>query len=234
MRAALRSREYELAVLADSPVAYWPLTDAPGATSAVNLAGSGNGTVVGGVTFGQPGVVASDPTQTAALFDGSSGYITPSESLEYLFQQHDFTFETFAYLTSLPTLTRTLFGVGNVSGTTPDTGLGIQVYSANNWQVTQYYDDMNTSVAVLLDQWLHVVYTYVASTKTGTLYINSSNVDSNVFASVLNVGSNVPIQIGANTWTSDSKWDGNIAHVAFYPTALSAARIAAHYNAAKA
>ncbi len=65
------NESYEQAVLADQPVGYWRLGQ-----NANDYSGNGfNGTVSGGVTFGQPGALAGD-TMTSALFDGSSGYIT--------------------------------------------------------------------------------------------------------------------------------------------------------------
>ncbi len=55
------------------PLAWWKLDDPVGSPTAADSSGNGyTGTVNGGVTFGQPGPVAG---HTAALFDGSTGFI---------------------------------------------------------------------------------------------------------------------------------------------------------------
>jgi len=69
--------DYSQSVLADGPVAYWRLGEQAGATTAFNR-GSTGGAVDGthsasGVTNNQPGLVGTG--NTAASFDGSSGYI---------------------------------------------------------------------------------------------------------------------------------------------------------------
>ena len=69
---------YDTAVLALGPKAYWKLADAVGSATVVDSSGDGfTGTVNGTVTLGEPGLVPSE-TDTAALFDGSTGYITTS------------------------------------------------------------------------------------------------------------------------------------------------------------
>ncbi|HEX8724310.1 MAG TPA: LamG domain-containing protein, partial [Gemmatimonadaceae bacterium] len=65
---------YVLAVLADQPVAYWRFGESSG-TRAADASGHGNdATYVGGVTLGAPGAIFGDP-DTAASFDGSSGFV---------------------------------------------------------------------------------------------------------------------------------------------------------------
>jgi hypothetical protein len=55
-------------------VSYWRLGEASGTTAADSKGGNA-GTYVGGVTLGQPGLVVGD-TNTAAEFDGTSGYVS--------------------------------------------------------------------------------------------------------------------------------------------------------------
>jgi hypothetical protein len=55
-------------------VGYWRLGEDPGAAKAVDLVGGNDGTYNGGVTLKVPGLVAND-TDTAAQFDGSTGYV---------------------------------------------------------------------------------------------------------------------------------------------------------------
>jgi hypothetical protein len=56
-------------------VSYWRLGEAAGATTAVDSKGGNDGAYVGGVTLGQPGLVVGD-TDTAAQFDGSTGFVS--------------------------------------------------------------------------------------------------------------------------------------------------------------
>lgn len=69
-----RQSTYAQSVLADGPLAYWRLGETSG-TVAVNATGHGYvGTYTGTVTVGQAGTLTGDGN-TAALFDGSNGYL---------------------------------------------------------------------------------------------------------------------------------------------------------------
>jgi hypothetical protein len=64
---------YDSQMLGLGPVGWWKLADAVGSATAVDSSGNGaTGNVAGGVTFGQLGPISGN---TAALFDGSTGYI---------------------------------------------------------------------------------------------------------------------------------------------------------------
>jgi hypothetical protein len=66
-------------VLADGPIGYWRLGEAPGSASAADASGhTNNGTYSGGLTLGQPGFHGGD---TAALFDGATGRIVVLNSV---------------------------------------------------------------------------------------------------------------------------------------------------------
>ncbi len=68
---------YDQQVASLAPSAWWKLNDAVGSTTAIDSSGNGyTGTVNGGVTFGQTGPITGTPSDTAALFDGSTGYIS--------------------------------------------------------------------------------------------------------------------------------------------------------------
>lgn len=60
-------------VLADGPIGYWRMGEAPGGATATDVSGNtNNGSYSGGITLGQPGFHGGD---TAALFDGATGRI---------------------------------------------------------------------------------------------------------------------------------------------------------------
>ena len=68
---------YAVQVLADGPVGYWRLGEAPGASTAADSSGNANnGNYTGGITLGQLLV----PGDTAALFDGATGRIVVQNS----------------------------------------------------------------------------------------------------------------------------------------------------------
>jgi hypothetical protein len=58
----------------DTVVSYWRLDEEPGSPTAGDSKGNNPGTYMGGVTLGQPGLVASD-SDAAAAFDGSTGFV---------------------------------------------------------------------------------------------------------------------------------------------------------------
>src|SRR6266852_7303617 len=66
---------YSAVILADKPLGYWRLGESDPSQAAKDASGNGNdGTYVGGVTLGQKGAINRDP-DTAAQFDGSTGYV---------------------------------------------------------------------------------------------------------------------------------------------------------------
>jgi len=69
---------FATAVLADGPIGYWRLGEAPGNANAIDVSGkANNGTYSGGITLGQPGFHGGD---TAVLFDGATGRIVVPNS----------------------------------------------------------------------------------------------------------------------------------------------------------
>src|SRR5205823_14801626 len=67
---------YTANVALDNPVAYWRLGEPGGSTTVLDRSGHGTtGTLNGTVTLGIQGGLGND-TDTAARFDGSTGYIT--------------------------------------------------------------------------------------------------------------------------------------------------------------
>jgi hypothetical protein len=64
---------YSSIVLGDGPAAYWRLGETSGATMSDSGTNGNNGTYTGGYTLGQSGPIQGD-TDTAVLFNGSSGY----------------------------------------------------------------------------------------------------------------------------------------------------------------
>lgn len=200
---------YQLEVLSDGPSVYFPLTDAAGSTTVYNAVGSGDGTVNGGVTFGQPGFIASDPSQTAALFDGTSGYINIGDGYNFL---GAVTVEAFVRTT----------GTGVQFPVLKNSSYGLAI---NKGVFEGYLNAYISSGVTVNDGKLHhIAFTWDGST-VSTYVDGVAGASGTAVAPFSNTN---PLQISAqNLYAS-----GDIAHVAIYPSALSAARIQAHYNAA--
>lgn len=67
---------YAAAVASNNPLAYWPLAETNGSV-ALDCVGGHNGTYIGGVSLGQPGVPLAGfiAPSYAAFFGGTSGYV---------------------------------------------------------------------------------------------------------------------------------------------------------------
>jgi hypothetical protein len=74
---------FATALSALSPTIYYPLADAVGSATAADASGNGyTGSLVGGVTFGQTSLIPGD-SNTAALLNGSTGYVQRTFSLSW-------------------------------------------------------------------------------------------------------------------------------------------------------
>ncbi len=219
-----------LTALADSPTVSWELSDPYGSTTAAEELGTGFvGTVNGGVTFGQPGPVPAFPGETAASFDGTSGYISTG----------------FA-----PTLT-TAFSVS--AWVNPDTLVGCDIatmrsggnacgiIAALNADGTISFggsvfvgtnDYFFESTHRPQKQWYYVAYCWNA-TDGGVLYVNGAVAWTQTSATGNNTLS-ADWWIGGGGRGYGSWYGGSIAKVRIYDQVLTSAQVAALYNAASA
>lgn len=214
---------YAREVLADGPVGYWKLGEQIVAV-AVDSSGNGNtGTYTGGVTLAQTGALTGD-ADTAALFDGTTGYVTvPNAAVAgittqvtveaWIYPTSDATYQVIASDVNSPTFSEgwelvNSSGVLRVIFRTPTT----QIISGT----------------LTLNAWNYCVMTYDGSSVR--LYLNAAEVAGSPIARTATAASTQPFKIGAREGPS-SYFVGRIDEVAIYPTALSAARILAHYRA---
>lgn len=181
-----------------------------------------NGTLVGGITLGQAGLVTSDPT-TAMLFDGSTGYISsPTAGLPTVASA--WTMECWFKYASLS---------GNYES---EIAMGHTVHNAHS--VTDLFfdpsnnklaigfssgDDLYFTSALLAGTIYHAVVTYDGSTVR--TYLNGVFQTSEPVTLNLSYGS---CRVGAddqNLWSS-----ATIQEAAIYASALSAVQISNHYQ----
>jgi hypothetical protein len=214
---------YSATVLADRPVGYWRLGDPVGAVTALDSSGNGRtGTVLGGVTFGQAGAVDGN---TAALFDGTTGYITSTAPIPA-----NCTIEAWvnpstvgpggSYYRILSSGNNFPFEIAIGS----DQGIWFFV---NFVGLTPGWMLGSPGLPLPLNTW-----TYVAMTWDGTtlrVFVNGTQTYANAAwaGKVLQSGT---VFIGSVIGGSGSFWIGKLDDVALYATALSPERIAQHYR----
>jgi Concanavalin A-like lectin/glucanases superfamily len=210
---------YRGSVLATSGLAgYWRLGEQSG-TTATDEKGANPGTYLGGYTLGQPGTLATDPNDTSAAFDGTSGEmttggpaLTSSGALEGWFNWQN--------------------GVALMRDGSSAGGTGWILAFDNNGNL--YYRLGGTSfntgrtTASVKDGWHHFV-----ATKDGgsvAFYLDGQLVHSGSGAG--GIAPTMPWHVMRNGGYAQFS-QGGADEVAVYGVALSAATVQQHYNAGK-
>jgi microcystin-dependent protein len=206
---------YETEVLADSPYLYWESQDASGHLA--DASGNSRDTTTESVLTYQ---VGGPFFASLAIEKGNGGaaYRTSASAAT-----NNFTAEFWLYLVSGGGGNRTIFA--NHNG-----GAGWDIYmpASNKFAVVvQSVGFMSQCAATLATAtWYHVVVT--RDSGTWKYYVNGA-VDTS------NAGTGAPSSASGGTIGIDSAasaLDIRFAHVAYYESALSSARVAAHYAAA--
>ena len=230
-------RSFVTEVLADGPIGYWRLGENPGTATAADASGHLNdGTYSGTITLGQPGFHGGD---TAALFDGkpdlnSRVVVLNSDSLNppnitieakvrwdgpNTFQQRILEKSSFAELAQ--------YGLSIL----PDGRVQVEIRTS---AATTSVNVASVGVAALGSE-THIVATYDGAVIR--IYLNGV-LDPSETAAPGSISPKPPtdanklesgVGIG-NQVQRERPFMGLIDEVALYPTALSAARILAHYQ----
>ncbi len=221
------ARTYSATVLADHPVAYWRMDDATGSTMADASGNANNGRYVGAYTLGQASAIAGG----AVAFDGQSGAATVVNSPSL--QVNMVTIEAW-----IKKRTDTEYGVYVAKNVAPGGGAGsgwFQLLNSHHngqleFRVTSDGAPVVVSNSTLaLNTWYYVVATYDGA--TAKLYVNGK-LDGTLKVTAVPKQTSDPLFIGRRT---DGLFnDATLADVAIYSVALSAERIAAHWQAASA
>ncbi len=213
---------YNDEVLADSPLAFWKLdeTSPSGAGSILDSAGVGpyHATPNGAITWAQPGPLSV--ASSAALMDGTSGYISAGAALaSTLMQSAAWTIEFWYYYGTLGT-SRCLFAAAHNASFRVAIDLGS---SGNIFTSSSVGGNKSmTGGAIPITAWHHVVLT-----SAGDLYLDG----------VAQTGTSGSSLSSTNNLTIGARNDGTrfynarISNVAIYQSALSSTRVAAHFAA---
>lgn len=215
----LASGSYGLEVLYDQPLAFWRLSETSGTVAAGQSSNYVDGAYAGGYTQGVTGPLTD--RLSATLFNGSSGYIDLSAFMASIEPTVAFSLECW-FKTS--TDSKTIFGANTK---------GISLFMNGSNKLTGRFNNgtSNSSVTSALtvtdNVYHHAVLTYDGATLT--LYLDgASNGTPTAVATTVSYAGVTAISIGA-TGGASAFFSGQIADVAIYDTALSAARVAIHH-----
>jgi hypothetical protein len=213
--------DYAALVLADGATHYWPLSEASGATAA-DAIGSLNGTVVGTVLYGQPGVVAPS---TCMVFptDGSAHITLPS-------------FPSLAGAFTLETWVRLRSNTGSTAGIIMRailSGGDFQYSVGSDARLTFLFigDTYQTWLAtnpLPLNTWAYLVA--VGGAGQFTMYLNGVVVPPGSMAMQIAYNGAGGVALAGSTEAAYG-WRGDMQDIAMYPLALTPAQILAHYHA---
>ena len=215
---------YAAAIASKTPLAYWPLSETNGSI-AYDIVGGRNGTYVGGVTLGQPGVtnVGFVPSTFAPLFNGTSGYVDiPTGPFNIT---NAITTIAWVKVPAIPHFSG-IMGRGDSSWRMTVNGSGNPA-AANGGS-----GDATSPASIVGNSWHMVAYTYTGVpgvANNGALYVDGVLKANNTV--LVNTGSLLDVYIGgAPDYGTGRLLPGSIAHATIFTNALSAAQITALYN----
>ena len=217
---------YSASVLADSPLAYWRLGEASGTTAADASGNNRTGSYLNTPSLGAPGALTGD-SNSAVSFNGVDEYV----NVPYLaaLNPSAFTIEAWAYPTGGQGTFRSIVTSRDYA---PGAAKGYVLYAApdNTWQLWTGAGGWNVvyGPSIVLNQWTHLVGTYDGTTLR--LYVNGALVSSNTVTYTPNTTRPLRVAAGRTELSAQYLLPGRVDEVAVYGSALSAARVQAHYN----
>lgn len=230
-RAAVTTAEYDSAVLADSPVLYWPLNEGSGAVREINGRAAAST-----VTTGQLGV--SGASGTAVALDGSTQRI----QVPYTAQMRltgSFTVELWAKLPSSPQTSGwpTLFSRGSVAPGHFGSAMWVSSDRAHLVNFKRNGYDVPSARGLTSSGYRHLAFTWDSTGQRATWYVDGSLDYSRVLPALAGADAESgPLSIGAmlDSATGSPSSFGKLLvdGLTFYAAPLPAARVAAHYQAA--
>ncbi|MCU1676110.1 MAG: hypothetical protein JWM93_868 [Frankiales bacterium] len=212
---------YTLAVAADTPVGYWRLNDASG-TTAADSAGTNPGTYTGTYTLRAASLMPLETGSASVSAAGAGHIIVPDNAV--LRPTAAVTCE--AWFASSTGAVEGLVSRWNTAGYLLRVGNDAGNFIEFRIQNTA----MSFTLPALFDGTpRHIVGTYDGT--NGRIYVNGALVAGPTAQPALTAPATINAELGSYNGGS-GKLNGRLSDCAIYNTALSAARIAAHYAAA--
>ena len=226
--ASAQAGNYDAAVRAASPQAWWKLADTAGSTTAADSSGNGHPGTPSSVTFGNASQAV--PGNTSASFPSASSAHILTGYNPALYQ--GVTVEAWVNLNSLSQsgnpriLANSHTDVDDagfelmLSGTTPQVWFG-------NGTLTNH---VTAGSPLASTGWTHLAGTWDGTTVT--LYVNGVSQGTAALAGDMPAGTASGTGIGYNPAYSGDYINGLLAECAVYSGALTAAQVLAHYQCA--
>jgi hypothetical protein len=216
---------YADTVLADAPVSHWRLGE-PAGTVAADAIGPNRGTYVNAPLLGAASLLGGDSANLATGFDGAMDHVRIADSAS-LKLGSPFSLEAWIRPTALPAqsaFASVLTKEGSYSLQLNGPRLEFTIMQSNARKRLQA-----PAGAVAAGQTYHVVATYDGANRR--LYVNGVQVAVGALTGAATSTAN-PLVIAS--WDGREEFfKGTVDEAAVYKTALSAARVAAHWNAGK-
>ena len=219
--------DYTAKVDALSPIAHWPLAEASG-TTALDASGNGRTGTYTAVVLGASGI---GDGRTAATFDGTTSKANMiGASLAAAFSGAAGTLNLWASVSSAGVWSDATNRYAFELNVDAQNRLSI-LRSTSNGVMTLAYRAGNTNKQVntaAQSSLAYLMYTisWSAAADQVKVYLQGAQIGTTQTGLGVWVGAPAVAVCGAQTLTPAAVWSGNIAHVALWTTALSAAQIA--------
>jgi hypothetical protein len=217
-------------VLADSPVAYWPLDESAGVV-ATDVIGTNDGAVINGASLGQPGAITGDAGTSYGFSQPQSQKVEVPYSADL--NPTSFTVEVWAMVNGGSSYRSPLTSRDDL----PQRGFIFYCQPNNSWEFWTGSGEQTGWAtinwgqgAVSFGDWYHLVGTYDGTTKS--FYVNGQLVGSQNL--VIAPNQQRVLRIGAGATDADPGsffFQGGIDEVAIYDHVLSVKQIVNHYAA---
>lgn len=245
MTAIPAEATYITTVGADTPIGYWRLDDASGATASNSVTGGVSGTYCNNtkVTYGKAGALTlSGDIDSAVGFSGTgkvstggdsnAGYLTIPSSVFNGIGTGVFSVELWFNANSVASrrdIVTYKESAGSEFGLFINGTKQLETISAHTQPTTFFASHVGSTVAA--NSWYQVVLTRDLSSSL-TTYVNGANTGAVQFSDSL--ATNGTVYVGTN-YNSTQKncfgFGGSVDEVSIYGTCLSEDRVLAHYNA---
>ncbi|GAA2570032.1 hypothetical protein GCM10010435_50250 [Winogradskya consettensis] len=231
-QAAATTTAYDAAVLADSPKGYWPMDETTGKIK--DLTGTHAAPSISTALLGTKGAVGN-----AASFDGIGQQIRVPYAAS-MRAASSFTAEVWAKLPATPQTTGwpTIFSRGQVTTGHFGTAMWVSSDSAHTVHFKRNGIDIGTTRGLNSSNYSHLVFTFNGTDKRWNWYVDGTLDKTGTTAGLAGTDAeSLPLEIGAmlNSANGNPVNPGKLLvdGLAMYPKVLTAARVSAHYTAAK-